>query len=183
MRGLDQKIIFLFIVLVILTTISISVYVNKILIPTINNNKIIAEYEANKKSTENEVVEEEQTELSQEDLILELKSMSETDRIYKYFSQYINSVDLGEYQKAYGYLYSEFKQNYFPTQEDFENYVKETYPEYFGIEYEDIDRQGTYYILTVRIYDAIEQETTEYLEQKFVISENDFGNFVLSFQV
>lgn len=183
MKDFDRKIILLFIVLIVLVIISIYVYLNKILVPTINNNKIIAQYEENKKNSENEDIIEEPINETQEDEILALKSMSETDRIHKYFSEYINSIDLGEYEKAYEYLYPEFKENYFQTAADFENYIKETYPEYLGIEYEDIDRQGTYYILTVRIYNALDEEITEYLEQKFVIYENDFGNFVLSFQV
>lgn len=184
MREFDSKIIKLFIILIILIVILISIYTNKILKPIINNNQIIAQYEKNKKNVEDEeIVEEVKTEKTQEEMILELKSMSETDRIHKYFSEYINYIDLGKYEEAYEHLYPRFKQNYFPEQKEYEDYVKETYPEFFGVEYEDIDRQGTYYILTVRIYNALDENITQYLEQKFVIYENDFGDFSISFQV
>ena len=180
----DKKIVRLFIILVVLMVMSIYVYTNKILSPTINNNKIIAQYEENKKNLENEeIIEKVETAKTEEETILELKSMSETDRIYKYFSKYINCIDLGKYEEAYGYLNKKFKENYFPEQKEFENYINETYPEFFGVEYEDIDRQGTYYILTVRIYNALDESITQYLEQKFVVYENDFGNFSISFQV
>ena len=45
--------------------------------------------------------------LTEEEKLLELKSMSEVDRIHKYFAEYINSVDKRDYEKAYGYLKSE----------------------------------------------------------------------------
>ncbi len=184
MKDFDKSTILLFIVLMLLLASSIYVYINKVLIPTNNNNKVIAQYESNKKAEqqEEEPVEEEKT-LTEEEIKLNLKSTAEVDRIRTYFSEYIDYVDQKEYDKAYACLYEEFKNNYFPEQAKFQEYIDKTYPEYMGIEYTDISRQGNYYILTVNIYDALEDNVTTYLEQKFVINENDFGNFVLSFQV
>lgn len=185
MERLEKGTILLLIVLVLLLATTIYVYVNKILTPTLNNNEIIAMYEKNKKEEQKDLepVEEDVKELTEEEKILELKSMSETNRIHQYFSEYINSVDERDYELAYGYLYPEFKQNYFPDQASFETYVDENYPKYLGIEYEDIERQGSYYILTVRIYNALDEEVTEYVKQKFIVYELEFGEFVLSFQV
>ncbi len=185
MRNFDKTTILLFVVALMLTAISIYLYMNKILEPTFHNNEIIAEYEKNKKiEEENEVEEEEEVkQQTEEERLLELKSMSEADRIYEYFSEYMRCIDLEDYEKAYSYLYPEFKQNYFPEQTQFEEYAKKAYPQYLGIQYEDIDRQGTYYILTVYIYDALADVIETYVEQKFVIYENTFGEFVLSFQV
>lgn len=185
MRNFDKTTILLFVIALILTVISIFIYMNKILEPTISNNKIIAQYEQNKKQ-ETGVIEEEEnivTTQTEEERLLELKSMSETDRIYSYFSEYMKCIDLEEYEKAYSYLYPEFKENYFPDEAKFEEYAKKEYPKYLGIQYENIDRQGTYYILTVYIYDALADVIETYVEQKFVIYENTFGEFVLSFQV
>lgn len=185
MKNMDKTTILLFVVALMLTAISIFIYMNKILEPTLNNNEIIAEYEKNKKQedviTDDE--EEEVKEQTEEEKLLELKSMSEADRIYEYFSEYMRCIDLEDYEKAYSYLYPEFKQNYFPDQAQFEEYAKKEYPQYLGIQYEDIDRQGTYYILTVYIYDALADVIDTYVEQKFVIYETTFGEFVLSFQV
>lgn len=185
MDRLDKGTILLLIVLVLLLATTIYVYVNKILTPTLHNNEIIALYEKNKqeKQQDVEMVEEEVKELTEEEKILELKSMSETDRIHQYFSSYINSVDTRDYETAYGYLYPEFKQNYFPDQASFEKYIDGYYPMFMGIQYEDIERQGSYYILKVLVYDAIQREQVEYKEQSFIIYELDFGEFVLSFQV
>lgn len=185
MKDYDKTTIILFIIALTLTVASIYIYSNKILEPTLHNNEIIAQYEKNKKLEDGIEEEEEEiaVEQTEEQRLLELKSMSEADRIYKYFSEYMKYIDLGEYDKAYSHLYPEFKQNYFPEQSQFEEYIKNEYPQFIGIQYENIDRQGTYYILTVYIYDAVAEIIESYVEQKFVIYENEFGEFVLSFQV
>lgn len=185
MERLDKKTILLFIVLMLILAITIYVYTNKILEPTLNNKAIVELYEKNKNDQQVEEKEEdaETIELTEEEKILELKSMNETERIHQYFSTYINSVDKRDYETAYGYLYQDFKQNYFPNQEIFKTYIDENYPMFMGIQYEDIDRQGAYYILKVLVYDAVQQEKVEYKEQSFIIYELDFGEFVLSFQV
>lgn len=184
MNRLDKKTVLLFIILMLVMAINIYIYTNKILIPTMNNDRIIEQYEANKKKENGQdVVEEEVKELTDEEKLLELKSMSETDRIHYYFAKYIDCIDLEKFDEAYGYLYSEFKQNYFQDQSSFEQYVKEHYPEYLGVQYEDIERQGEYYILTVLIYNSLNEPIEEYVEQKYVIYELDFGEFALSFQV
>lgn len=186
MRNLDKATILLFVLAFLFTAISITIYTNKILEPTLHNNQIIAEYEKNKKTEQGEEIEEDEEEIreqTEEERLLELKSMSEVDRIHKYFSEYVRCIDLKDYETAYSYLYPEFKENYFPDFATFEEYAKKVYPEFMGIQYEDIERQGNYYILTVYIYDALVEEIDVYVEQKFVIYENNFGEFVLSFQV
>ena len=188
MSNLDRTTILLFVLTFLFTAISITIYTNKILEPTLHNNQIIAEYEKNKKEEqgqETEVIEEQEEtrEQTSEERLLELKSMSEVNRIHQYFSEYIKCIDLKDYETAYSYLYPEFKENYFKDFATFEEYVKKTYPEFMGIQYEDIERQGNYYILTVYFYDALAEEIDVYVQQKFVIYENNFGEFVLSFQV
>lgn len=186
MKNSDKTTILLFVLALMLTAISIFLYMNKILEPTLHNNEIIAKYEKNKREEagiEDEVEEEVVTEQTEEERLLELKSMTEADRIYTYFSEYIRCIDLEKYEKAYSYLYPDFKQNYFPEFSQFEEYAKRVYPRFIGVQYKNIDRQGTYYILTVYIFDVSADIIDEYVEQKFVIYENNFGEFVLSFQV
>lgn len=185
MKNFDKSTILLFVIALMLTAISIFLYMNKILEPTLHNNAVIAEYNKNKKIEEGieEVDEEVVKEETEKERLLRLKSMTEADRIYTYFAEYIKCIDLEDYEKAYSYLYPEFKQSYFPELSKFEEYIKRTYPKFIGIQYEDINRQGNYYIITVYIYDAVAEVIEKYVEQKFVIYENNFGEFVLSFQV
>lgn len=86
------------------------------------------------------------------------------------------------YEKAYNLLYEEYRNNYFPTLEEFEKYVKQKYPDFMSVEYNDMSRQGEYYILTVNIYNLLTNEIIE-KEQKYIIKENNFLDYVLSFQV
>lgn len=183
MRNLDKTILALLIILLVLTVSTIYVYTNKILYPKLNNEALAKEYEEELSRTKEEIVTVSEKKEA-EDVKLSYKSMSETDRVHKYFMEYINNVDLGNYEKAYSYLYPEFKENYFADYATFENYVKTTYPEYMIIQYDDISMQGKYYILTVVIYDAISQgEVTNARLQNFIIYENDFGDFSISFQI
>lgn len=111
--------------------------------------------------------------------INKLAEFSEKERIMFYFSQYIENIENGDYNNAYKLLYDEFKNTYFDTIEKFESYVLQKYPEIILVDYISFQREGVYYIVTVKIEDIV---TGENFEQKFVIREYDYNNFVLSFQ-
>lgn len=108
-----------------------------------------------------------------------LDKMSERERIKFYFSQYIENIENKAYDKAYSMLYSEFKQKYFPTVEDYIKYIQKKYPEVISLNYDDIQTEGYYYILTITFFDVVKD--TEFT-QKFVIREFDFNNIAISFQ-
>ncbi len=108
-----------------------------------------------------------------------LDQMTERDRIIFYFSKYIDNIENGDFETAYNMLYDEFKNTYFDTLEKFESYVKEKYPEIISVEYISFEREGRYYIISVKITDI---STDESFEQKFILREYDYDNFVLSFQ-
>ena len=112
----------------------------------------------------------------------EVKKMKEKQRMQYYFSKYITYIEEKNYEKAYNLLYEEYRNNYFPTLEEFEKYVKQKYPDFMSVEYNDMSRQGEYYILTVNIYNLLTNEIIE-KEQKYIIKENNFLDYVLSFQV
>lgn len=111
----------------------------------------------------------------------QLQSMGERDRMEFYFSEYATYIEDGEYEKAYDLLYPEFKTNYFPTLEQFEEYAKKTYPEFMTFSYNNIERQGYIYVLNIDIIDVDNKENKK--SHRVVIQENDFNDFVLSFQV
>ena len=111
-----------------------------------------------------------------------VKKIKEKQRMQYYFSKYITYIEEKNYEKAYNLLYEEYRNNYFPTLEEFEKYVKQKYPDFMSVEYNDMSRQGEYYILTVNIYNLLTNEIIE-KEQKYIIKENNFLDYVLSFQV
>ena len=111
-------------------------------------------------------------------------SLNEKQRMQTYFGRYLSYIESGNYEEAYNLLYDGFKQNYFPTLEDFESYAQNNYPSNMVVEYTNIERQGTIFILTVKIRNALSDNTqTDVKEQQIVVTENNVNDFKLSFEV
>ena len=128
---------------------------------------------------ENMNIENENKEVIEEQI--DIYTMTEGDRIRNYLSTYMSYLEKDEYQKAYDLLYPEFKQNYFKTLEEFENYIEERYPMFITYNQDDIQRQVNYFILEITILS--DSDDKENFSQRFVIYENGINDFVLSFEV
>ena len=79
-------------------------------------------------------------------------------------------------------LYPEFKNTYFKTLDNYITYIQKAYPEDVSIEYEDIEMQGTIFIVSITIKDLANYQA-EGKEQKIIVRETDLNEFVISFQV
>ena len=174
-RKLDIIAIVLTIILLMTICVNVCVYIYKIISPLVQNKRVQKEYEELIKQRDEQLANIRKTKT-------EVKEMEEKKRITYYFSKYITYLEEKNYEKAYNLLYEDYKNNYFPTLEDFEKYAKERYPDFMRIEHTYMSRQGDYYILTVDIYNLLTNEIIE-KEQKYVIKEKDFLDYVLSFQV
>lgn len=164
---------------------NVCVYIYKIISPLVQNKRVQKEYEELIKQRDEQLANIRKTKTEEEknkEELEEVKEMEEKKRITYYFSKYITYLEEKNYEKAYNLLYEDYKNNYFPTLEDFEKYAKERYPDFMRIEHTYMSRQGDYYILTVNIYNLLTNEIIE-KEQKYVIKEKDFLDYVLSFQV
>ena len=109
-----------------------------------------------------------------------LKQMSEKERIQTYVAKYLSYLEEGNYENAYNLLYGEFKDNYFNTIDDFTKYVKQKYPDLITVNYTNLQILGTYYVVTVEFSDLINNEKN--FTQLFVVKENNYNDFVISFQ-
>lgn len=112
-----------------------------------------------------------------------LQSMTERERMEYYFSEFMEYIENGKYQDAYNLLYPEFRDTYFKTLDDFKKYVNKTYPDFVSFSYNNIDRQGYIYVLTITVINPDVSKEEAKKSQRIVIKENDFNDFVLSFQV
>lgn len=168
------------IIVLIITVINISIYVNKVIIPSNKANEVLKKYNASNTTVEVTTQNDGQT---SDDILDKLKDMSERERMEFYFSKFMDYIENGKYQEAYNLLYPEFKDNYFKTLDDFEKYVNKTYPEFVSFSYNDIERQGYIYVLTITVINPDLSKSEAKKSQRIVIKENDFNNFVLSFQV
>ncbi len=118
-----------------------------------------------------------------DDILTELKSMSERERMEFYFFEFMDYIENGKYQEAYNLLYPDFKDNYFKTLYDFKKYVNKTYPEFVSFSYNNIERQGNIYVLMITVINPDLSKSEAKKSQRIVIKENNFNDFVLSFQV
>lgn len=165
----NKKVILVLIFVLVIIAIAISVIINNMKKQSTTNNA----------ASSNEVHMKTDEQINAED-IEELKSMTEKERIRFYVSKYISYIETNEYEKAYALLYDDFKANYFPTIEDFKEYTKSKYPDIITMNNSSIKREGKYYILTMTFADMIEDKKN--FAQKFIVVENNYNDFVLSFQ-
>lgn len=111
-----------------------------------------------------------------------LQLSGEETRIKYYLGTFISGyICDGNYADAYEVLNKEFKENYFKTYEDFENYASAKYPSIETVSYGDFQRQGDYYIVKITIEDFTGQK--EAFTQTFIVKENDFNEYEISFSV
>ena len=108
--------------------------------------------------------------------------MEERDRMEYYFSRLLNAVEAQEYERAYGMLYSEFKDNFFPDLNSFETYMKKTFSKFSSVKHNNIERSGENYILYITVTNTLSSNPTG-KEMTFVIRENALNDFVMSFSV
>ena len=166
----------------ILIIANIVIYVDKIAQPTANNKEIEEKYWKDIEESSKVVESQDNTVDNSEEELLMLQNMGEQERMQFYVGKYFSYIEKQEYDKAYELLYPEFKETYFNTFELYEEYVKKTYPKLIILKHNEINRQGYYYILSVTISDLNNSEK-EKIEQKFVLKEETFNDFKISFQV
>lgn len=121
-----------------------------------------------------------------EEKIRKLKKVSESERIRTYLGDYFSYLENKDYESAYNLLYPKFRENYFPDLDLFKEYLeKNKYPEMYSINYNDIRLQGSYYIVKLDIGDFLDSTKvqSENYDKTFVIKEEDYNKFYLSFKL
>jgi len=176
--------IILIIIILILIALNIQVYINNNF--KVNNMKNGTEQNS-LSALNQEINTNYNTSTSEEDeqnRDNKVATLSERQRMQTYFGRYLSYIESGDYQSAYDLLYEGFKQNYFQTLDKFVTYAQSNYPKNIVVEYTNIEREGTVFILTVKIRDALNDTTqTEVSEQQIVVTENNVNDFKLSFAV
>ena len=169
------KILFFLLIVVIV----IIVVVNTIFMTKSNKSENVL---VNGVAQENILTAEEIEENTNQLEIEDLKDKDERTRIQQYCGKFIRYIESKDYDKAYALLYPDFKNNYFPTEEDFAKYAQERFPStLITVEYDDIERQGKYYILYTTIKTPLDSSYS--MDQKFILIENGFNDFKVSFDV
>ena len=175
------KYLILIIAILILMALNLYVFINNYYSEEISKENIFNDINNIAINTNYEVSSKEDDE---ENRINKIATLTEKQRMQTYFGQYISNIENKNYEEAYNLLYDGFKQNYFNTLEDFIEYVQKNYPDNIVVEYTNIERQGTLFILSVEIKDVLNSMNQEnIIKQQIVIIENDVNDFKLSFSV
>ncbi len=155
------------IIILIIVAISLNIKINK---------------EKRKNKDYNVVITNEiQNQINENAMKANLLNDSPQERMKTYCGQFLGMIEDEKYDEAYSLLNENFKENYFPTQEDFEKYVKEKYPSFIKIDYEDTDRKGEVYLIKVKI-SSLTDDSFQSFEQNFVVRENDNNDYTISFE-
>lgn len=117
-----------------------------------------------------------------------LKKATEQERIRTYLGEYFKLLENKDYESAYKLLYADFKQSYFPTLDKYKEYIEKcNYPKMLAIKYNELKTYGYYYVVDLDITnmdpDASNSDSVVKENTKFVVKENDYDEFYLSFQL
>ena len=121
--------------------------------------------------------------LEKDNMRAKLVNMKERDRMEYYVSHFITNCEKGRYDLAYETLGTEFKNNYFATEIEFENYAKSKFPSMADVSFTNIERNNNVYVLWVTITDAINGTKDSGIEYNFVVEEKDINDIQLAFSV
>ena len=176
----NRKIVLLAIITLGIMLLNVVMFFNKIVLPKIEMAELEKEYlEKYANIKKDNIVLNSEGMTDYQWALFQLKG--ENDRMKYYVSRFLTFVMELDYEKAYELLYDEFKTRHFDTYEKFEDYAKEKYSISMSVEYTDVQVQGDTYIVFVTIKDNL--FTRKDRTQTFVVKEDDFNNFVLSFSV
>ena len=97
--------------------------------------------------------------------------------------KFIQMVNRHDYKTSYNCIADGFKNNYFDTQDKFENYIKNAFFEYNNFEFENIEQKGNnLYTCTVTLTD-LTGNSKDTKKITIIMQLNDNYDFKMSFSV
>ena len=164
--------------LVLIMVIIIALLVGISVLIKMNNNK---NGETQKADKDVSISQEKIAEYKSDEELEKIKSMNERTRIEYYISNYMKLLEEQNYDKAYSLLNKTYKNNYFKTQKEFEEYCEKNFPIMMNITYDNFERNGEIYVIWITVTDAIRGSKEAGKEINFVVKENTFNDYELSF--
>ena len=113
----------------------------------------------------------------------EYEKASAEKKVQMNIDKFIQMLNMHDYITSYNCLSDSFKNNYFNTQEDFKNYIKNNLFEYNKLSFENFeDRGNNIYIATIQLIDLTE-ENLENKRMTIIMQLKDDMDFVMSFSM
>lgn len=103
---------------------------------------------------------------------------TEQQKVALNIEKFMQAINTKDYKYAYNCLADSFKNNYFKTQAEFENYARENFYENSTVEYNQFESQGDIYTYSVILKDKVsgEQKT-----KTFIMRLGEETDFEMSF--
>lgn len=105
-------------------------------------------------------------------------SATDGQKVAMNIDKFIKAINDKDYKYAYNCLADSFKNNYFKTQEEFENYAKQNFYENNSVEYQEFDTNGEYYTYSVTLTN---KDNDEQKNKTFVMKLGEETKFEMSF--
>ena len=106
------------------------------------------------------------------------ETATEQQKVALNIDKFMQAINNKDYKYAYNCLADSYKNNYFKTQADFENYAKENFYASSTVGYSEFAEEGDVYTYSVVLTD---NETEEQMNKTFIIQLGEGTDFVLSF--
>lgn len=105
-------------------------------------------------------------------------SANENQKVALNIDKFMTAINAKDYKYAYNCLAGSFKNNYFKTQAEFENYAKANFYENNAVTYNNFEKQGDLCIYSVTIADT---KTKNKKQKTFIMQLGEGTQFVMSF--
>ena len=105
---------------------------------------------------------------------------NEAEKVQYNIQLWFYTINDGDYVYAYNKLDETYRNNNFPTQVDFENYMKTTFYAYNKLGYTSYEKNGDLYIYKMVITNS--EDSTQTIEKQFVVKLLEGTDFVMSFE-
>lgn len=107
-------------------------------------------------------------------------SATEERKVQFNIQKFFDAINDGDYKYAYSKLDETYKNNNFPTQADFENYMKTNFYSQNKLAYNSYEKNGDLYIYKMIIKNG--EDETQTVEKQFVVKLLEGTDFVMSFE-
>ena len=114
------------------------------------------------------------------EFIEEYNKASSSKKVQLNIQKFFDAIADGDYRYAYNKLDETYKNNNFPTQAEFENYVKSTFYAKNKLGYTSDEKNGDLYIYKMVITNK--EDESQSIEKQFVVKLLEGTDFVMSFE-
>lgn len=120
--------------------------------------------------------------IEEESFIEEYEQSDEQTKVLMNIDKWIDMLNSRDYKTAYSVLDETFRNNNFGSEDNFEAYMREKFPEHYKLSYGNYEKQGQNNIQEI-ILTGITEEESSSIETSVVMNLQEGTDFVMSFNI